>query len=180
MVGLFEIGTAGAPFWERTYLGNTYERWGIALTVLVVAFLALGVIKRIIHAHLKRLALKTDTDIDDLLADLVGRTRRFFLFVIALWLAHHTIDWSVASVSADQRHSKVESVVEDVLLIGFCIQAGFWGLGLVAYGISRLTRGKSADDPARTMGVTVLSFVGHTLVWSVVVLSCLQALNFPV
>jgi small-conductance mechanosensitive channel len=70
--------------------------------------------------------------------------------------------------------------VEDVLLIGICFQAGFWGLGLVAYGIERLIKGKSADDPARTMGVTVLKFLGTTLVWSIVVLSCLQALGAPV
>ncbi len=180
MLGLLEILNQAEPFWQRTYLGNTYERWGIALAVLVGSFLALGVIKRVVHAHLHRLAQRTETDVDDLLADLVQRTKRFFLFIIALWIAHHAIDWRAAPASAEGGMSKVETVIRDVLLIGTCLQAGFWGLGLVAYGIARLVRGKSADDPARTMGVTVLSFLGHTIVWSVVVLSCLQALNFPV
>lgn len=194
MLGLLQIEAKFVAFWEREYLGNTYERWAIALAVLVVTFIALGLLKRLVHRHLKRLADRTSTDVDDLLADLVKRTKPFFLFVCALWIAHHTLDWSLAAHSVAEGASgatdakpdptlgvsKVELAIQYLWHIGFWLQVGFWGIGLVQYGIARLVQGKSADDPARTMGVTVLSFIGHTIVWTVVMLSCLQALNFPV
>lgn len=193
MFSLLQFEEKIGAFWGRTYLGNSFERWAIALAVLVGTFLALALLKRVIYRHLKRLADRTDTDVDDLLADLVKRTRRFFLFVIALWIAHHFIDWSHApqaaqdavslkpdSPAGSSAISKAEVVIHDVWKIAFWAQIGFWGAGLVAYGIARLVRGKSADDPARTMGVTVLSFVGHTIVWSVVALSALQQLGFEV
>jgi small-conductance mechanosensitive channel len=76
--------------------------------------------------------------------------------------------------------SSYEVVVYDILLVAFCLQCGLWGRGLVAFGIGQLVKGKGANDPARTMGSTVLSFVGNVLVWTIVLLSGLQALNFPV
>lgn len=190
MFALFDLDASLKEFFARTYLGNTYERWAIAALVLVGAFVLLGVVKRLVHAHLARLAARTETDVDDLLTDLVHRTKKFFLFVVALWIAHHFIDWSEAPSAVVEGTeaklegalslSKAEVVIRDVWKIAFWAQVGFWGAGLVAYGIARLVRGKSADDPARTMGVTVLSFVGHTIVWSLVVLSALQQLGFEV
>lgn len=172
--------TAWNQFLGREYLGNTYERWLIAAVVLVVVFLGLGVVKRVIVARLSVLAARTETDLDDLVVDLVRRTKRFFLFVLALYIAHQMLNWSVARGKSPDEWSKPETFVHDALLVAFCLQAGFWGRGLVAYGIGQLVKGKSANDPARTMGVTVLSFLGHVIVWTIVLLSCLEALKFPV
>jgi small-conductance mechanosensitive channel len=181
MLAVLELPPSVKEFLAQTYLGNTYHTWAVALLILLGSFLLLGIAKRIVHHHLTRLAARTTNDVDDLIADLVKRTKRFFLFVMALWLAHHFIDWSAAVPSdADAKTSKVEIVIRDILTIGFWAQVGCWAIGLVAYATSRAMRGKSEDDPARTMGVTVLSFLGHTIVWSIVVLSCLNGLGFAV
>ncbi len=176
-----KVKAVSTEFMERVYLGNTYQRWLIAACVLIVLFIGLGVIKRIVVARLSVLAARTETEIDDLIVDLVRRTKRFFIFVLALYVAHHMIDWTVArGMLTPEKRSTQEVVVHDLLLVAFCLQCGLWGGGLVAFGIGQLVKGKSANDPARTMGSTVLSFVGNVVVWTIVLLSGLQALEFPV
>jgi small-conductance mechanosensitive channel len=43
-----------------------------------------------------------------------------------------------------------------------------------------MIRGRPADDPARTMGTSVLGFIARILVWGVVLLSFLRAIGKPV
>jgi small-conductance mechanosensitive channel len=166
--------------WERDYLGNSVERWAYAALVLVVVFLLLGVLKRVLVARLAKLAARTTTEVDDLFVDLVRRTKRFFFFVLALYVAHHVLDWSAARGETPESFSNPERVIRDILVVGFWIQAAFWGLGLVAFAIAQLVKGRGANDPARTMGVTVLGFIGNLVVWSIVLLSSLDALGVPV
>jgi hypothetical protein len=43
-----------------------------------------------------------------------------------------------------------------------------------------MTRGRPADDPARTMGASVLGFIGRAFVWMIALLACLQAMGHPI
>mgnify|MGYP000104805667 CR=1 FL=1 len=83
-----------ADFLQQDYHGNSVQRWLTAVLVSIAVFLLLGITKRLILARLKHLAAKTETTVDDLLIDLVERTKRLFLFVVALWIAHHSLDWT--------------------------------------------------------------------------------------
>src|SRR6185503_12001582 len=66
------------------------------------------------------------------------------------------------------------------ILVAMWIQAGLWGLGLVQFGIGRMVRGSPANDPSRTMGASILGFIGRVFVWSLVLLLCLEANNFAI
>ncbi len=55
-----------------------------------------------------------------------------------------------------------------------------WGKGLIDFAIKRLVRGTGPDDPASTMGVTVLGFVGSMILWSIILLLCLEAMHINV
>lgn len=167
-------------FLNRDFHGNTVQRWIVALGLSLAVFLALGILKRLILARLKHLAAKTETTVDDLIIDLVERTKRLFLFVVALWIAHHSLDWTELRGATPDKPAKVEIAIQYAIIVGLWLQVGFWGRGLVHYGIQQLVKGKSNDDPARTMGVTVLGFIGHLVVWSIVVLSALQHMGMPV
>ena len=64
--------------------------------------------------------------------------------------------------------------------MGAWIQVGLWGRGVVEYGIRRLVGGAGPEEAASTMGVTVLGFLGSLILWSVVLLLCLEALHVNV
>jgi small-conductance mechanosensitive channel len=150
---------------EHEFAGNPVDRWLIALAVVAVTTIVLGVTKRLVARRLSKIAEDTETDLDDLVVDLVRRTARWFLFSLGVFFAHHWLDLSV----------KASRYVEGFVKVAFWIQVGLWGRGLVAFGLRRMVKDRSADDPARTMGASVLTFVGQFTVWSLVALMVLQA-----
>ena len=95
------------------------------------------------------------------------RTSRFFRLALGVYFAHH---W----LSLDDRP---QYYVEIAVKLACWIQVGLWGIGLVEYGIQRMVRGRPADDPARTMGTSVLGFIAQVLVWGIVFLSFLQSIG---
>jgi small-conductance mechanosensitive channel len=159
------MNTSIEQFLERVWLGNTYERWLLALASVAVLTVGMMVLRKLFAMRLAVLAARTETDIDDLVLDLVKRTREFFFLALAIAISSHilTLDPHVADLLR----------LRFVMLVVF-VQAGLWARGLIHYGIQRAIRGRAADDPARTMGASILGIIGQVLVWSLVVLLVLQ------
>src|SRR5262249_32980991 len=157
-------------FLDQSFAGNPVRDWIEALIAFVVSVFVLGVAKKLVVLRLSKIAERTETDLDDLVVDLVRRTGRFFLVALGLYFAHHWLTFS----------GTAERYVENLVALAVSIQAGLWGLGLVQFGIHRMTRGRTAEDPARTMGASVLGFIGRLLVWLVVLLGFLEAIHYPV
>lgn len=152
------------------FLGNSLSQISIALAVLVGGTLLLGIAKRVIQFRLGKLAERTDTDVDDLIVDLIRRTSRLFLFMLAFRAATHFL----------VVHEDLKPYLHNSVMIVIWLQVGLWGRGLVYFGIQQMVRSKASDDPARTMGAAVLGFVGQTVVWTVVLLMCLESTGQPV
>jgi small-conductance mechanosensitive channel len=150
---------------QREFAGNSVGRWLVGLGVLALTTAVLGVVKRLVVIRLAALAEKTETDLDDLLVELVRRTSGFCLVALGVFFAHHWINLSDTATD----------YIRIAVKVALWVQVGFWGRGLIDFGIVRMTRGRGTDDPARTMGAPVLVFVGQVLVWSVVGLMILQA-----
>ncbi len=152
---------------DKLIWGNPVSEWLIAIGIAVVSFLFLGAVKRFVVFRLGKWAEKTETDIDDMLIDLVKRTRRTVLFAVGIWIGSRYL------VFPDTADLWFHRGVRVVLLI----QAGLWAIGLLDYGIQKVTGGSDAKDPARKMGVSVLNLIGRTLIWATIALLALQALG---
>jgi small-conductance mechanosensitive channel len=176
-------GVKWAELMNRQFLENPVRDWIIALAVLAGSFLVLGLIKRLIIYRLGLLAAKTETDIDDLLIDIVRRTRRMFLFIVSLWIAAHFLRLPGAEYT-DTGELKEESEIQTYLgiftNISFWVQVGFWGRGLLEYGLRKLLHSRGSDDPTVKMGSNVLGFIGQVVLWALVLLLCLEAAGFNV
>jgi small-conductance mechanosensitive channel len=152
------------------FVANTPTQMLTALAVFVGGTLVLGICKRIVQFRLAKISRKTATQVDDVAVDLVRRTSRIFLAAIAFRAATAWLNL------ADELHHDVHQV----LMVIVWVQIGLWGRGLVRFGVVRMVSARAGDDPARTMGVTVLNFLGQVAVWSVVLLLCLESLNVSV
>ncbi len=159
------MNTSIEHFLERVWLGNTYERWGIALSVVIVATITMVIVRKVVAMRLSAIASRTDTDLDDLLLDLVKRTRGFFLLALGIALASHFLTLEPSVEPLLRRY---------VVTVVALVQAGLWGRGLVKFGVRRLVRSRASDDPARTMGASILGIIGQVLVWVTVGLLVLQ------
>lgn len=157
-------------FLDEVIAGNAVRDWIAAVIAFAVALVVLTIVKRVLLARLGKIAERTTTDLDDLLVDLVRRTAKFFLVLLAIFVAHH---WLALSATA-------EIYLGRIIKIALWIQVGLWGLGLLNYGMARMVRGSPPDDPSRTMGLSILGFIGRVILWSLVLLLCLQANDVPI
>lgn len=161
------IPTTLQEFLRREFAGNPVQDWIVALAILVGVVVVLGLVKQVVALRLKKIAERTPTDLDDLLVDLVRRTASFFLLTLAVFVARH---WLTLNDDA-------KLYVGRALKVALWIQVGLWGLALIEFGIRRMVHGRSAADPARTMGASVLDLIARGVVWSMVLLLCLDALG---
>src|SRR5258706_11203248 len=147
-------------FLDHDFAGSPLRAWMYALIAFAVTLLVLTVVKQLVELRLAKHAEQTETDLDDLVVDLVRRTKRFFLVALGVFFAHAWLSLSDGAQLWVQRGVQV----------ALWIQVGLWALGLVQFGLKRMVRGRAAEDPARTMGTSVLGFLGRAFVWTMVFL----------
>ena len=152
---------------NRPYAGNPLSQWLIAAAVAIGGTIVLGIAKRLAVRRLETVAERTDTDLDDAVVDLLRRTARFFLLALAVFVAHHWV----------KLNDTAELYVQRAVKVALWLQVGLWLQGLLLWGIQRMVRGRAAHDPARTMGASVLGFIGQAVVWTLILLLTLQALG---
>lgn len=156
-----------ANFLDQTFAGHPLRAWLWALITFIATVLVLGLLKRVLEHRLARIAERTETDLDDLVVDLIRRTGKFFFLALGFYFAHHWLSLA----------PELEVWIERLVTLAICFQVGLWGIGLVDFGIGRMVRGRPADDPARTMGISVLGFVARIFVWTLILLTFLQAVG---
>jgi small-conductance mechanosensitive channel len=114
--------------------------------------------------RIARLAERTQTDVDDLLVELLRRARTWFFLAVA-------VD---AGVHALRLPAGVIAFIEGATMACVLLQAALWGNCLVAYLVRRMVRSESAAS------TTVLSFIGRLLLWSLLALLLLDNLGINV
>lgn len=155
---------------DELYFGNTLRTWAIACVIVIVMTTVLSMAKRIIVHRLRRFAATTATDIDDLIVDLLGRTRFLFLVAIAVFAASHAIN----------RTLEVQDFIRTAIILILLLQGAVWGNGLIVYGIARAAKQKMDEDGASATTLAALGFVGKILLWTIVLLLALDNLGFDI
>jgi small-conductance mechanosensitive channel len=151
---------------EQTFWGNTLADWLLALAVAVSVFVVLNILKRLVMRRVRAWVKLTETDLDDLIVRLFGRT--WYLLLIAI---------SIYAGSFVLKLPEIERALRAVLAILFLIQAAIWGSGLISYWASRQLRERVEEDAPATATINALSFFGRILVWTVALLLAVD--NIP-
>lgn len=156
--------------WEMTFAGNTLARWVVAVSITLGLVLVLRLAFSVAAARMKKLASHTATDVDDLIADLLGKTKLPFLFILAVW------GGSYALVLPDRTTGMLRSILVLVVLL----QAGFWVSALVTYSLQKYRRRVEDDDPGVATAMGAVGFIARLGVWTVVVLIALDTLGIDI
>jgi small-conductance mechanosensitive channel len=152
---------------ERTFSGNTLKAWVIALSVALASFVILSIIKKVIYRRFKAHAERTATDIDDFVADLIGRIKFFFLLMIAVFLSANLL----------YLPTTVRTVINKLMVIVLLFQGAIWGNGLFDCWRERSRRQKKEEDPSSQTTYQALGFLFRVLLWSLVLLLALDNLG---
>jgi len=153
-----------------TLLGNTGVDWLIALAVAIATHLVLHIFVGVTLRRVKKFAAKTTTDVDDLVAELLDKTRFIFIALISLWAGSLYLVlpplWD-----AGLRH---------VLVVGILLQAAYWANGLINYGLQYSKAKQIEDDPGMVTALGAIGFLIRVAVFSVIAMMVLSNVGIDV
>jgi small-conductance mechanosensitive channel len=158
------------PVLDIVILENPLSRWVLAIGIAIGVVLLLRTVTGLLVRRLKGVAERTGTDLDDLFIELLEKTKRLFIVLLALWLGSHALDL----VAED------EDWFLRALGIGLLFQGGLWATGLVNYFLRRYRRKQEQEDPSLTTALGAIGFVAKTVVWAVFLLLILQNLGVEI
>jgi small-conductance mechanosensitive channel len=149
---------------DRMFFHNPLSAWltagGIALVVAVVLY----VLKHVVGRRLAALAARTTTQIDDVAADLLGRTRFYFIGALALRAGSPALELTPI----------VQEALRDITSIAVLLQLAVWGNALIAFWLRKWSRSRSGDQQATSATLQAIGVLARGVLWTVVALLALK------
>ena len=153
-----------------TWQGNAVSAWLTGLALFAAAVFVLGLFRWVVVRRLSAAALRTSTWVDDLLVDVVRRTKDWFIVFVAM---------AVAMKSVVVIHTGVSAIVHGVLTIGIMLQVAIWLNGALGFWVVhyRQTRGGDGASVATVQG---FAFLGRIALAAVLLVATLGFLGVNV
>ena len=155
---------------DMTLGGVLVSQLLVALGSAIVLTFALRLILGVAVGRARRLARRTENDIDDLLVELLDKTRTLLIGLVVLWAAARPLDLP----------AEAETVLKGILVVGLHLQFGFWGMGVINYLVARWKKEQLEEDPGVATAVGAVGFIGRLALWSILALTALGTLGVEV
>jgi len=152
---------------ETTYFANTIQDWLIGVAVGVTVFFLMKAMRRVVVRRLGRFAEGTKTEIDDLVVEVLKKTRFFFFSVLALYVGSQVLILSPSGVR----------LLNVTLVLGALLQAAIWGNVVISFLLSRTVKQRVDTDAAGASTLTALGVVAKLVLWSILLLLALDNLG---
>ncbi|HEY0767536.1 MAG TPA: mechanosensitive ion channel family protein [Steroidobacteraceae bacterium] len=157
--------------WHVDFLGNELGAWTLALATFLVTLTVLPLAKRFISARRRQLTLKRRVHFAiDLIALLVERTSRVFLWAVAVWLASRHLGFA----------PRAERWLTVTLVLLFWVQAALWALTAVRYAIDVRRQRATGPDTLLQSSMEVILFAAGIVIWGVALLLALGNLGVQI
>lgn len=151
--------------------GNTGEDWLFALLGAAAFMLLIKLLQRLVMLRLEHVAKVTDTVLDDFLLEVLGGTRLLPVVITGLYLGCHYLTLPEA----------LARLVDRGFAMVVILQVGFWvSRGMIFWLNHHFSQGEKADEGARSMTLSLLSFLGRVVIWVVLLLLMLENLGINV
>jgi len=154
----------------RTIYQNPVWEWLLAVGVLLVVGAVLRVAMRLLVARLRRLVDRTPTQFDNLIVELLEKTRLLFILVVALYAGSLVLSLPDAA----------EGALRTLLVLALLFQAGYWGNAVVSFWIAQTVKRRLAEDAAAATSMSAVGFIAKMAIWTVVALLALDNLGIDI
>jgi len=155
-------------FLKTDFYSNPVWIWLLAAAIAVAVWFVLYVVLRLVVRRLGAYAEKTPGRFDDLIVELLAKTKFLFAFVVSIYAGSLLLNLPEAAGAA----------LHTLFVLALLAQAGYWGDGVVTFWIRRTAQRKFDEDAAAATSLTAFGFVAKVAIWVVVVLVALD--NFGV
>ena len=157
-------------FLNSQFLGNTRQDWIIAAALVLIVFVLVQTAMRIILKRLKAIASRTETDIDDLIGQLLDKTKFLFVALLAVYVGALYLTLP----------TEVSDLFSTVLVLGFLAQGAFWANGIVNYMLGSWAKQKFESDPTISTALGSVGFLIRFAVGATFVMLALANLDIDI
>ena len=157
-------------FLTYRWLGNPIERWLLAAAFVFVATGVLWGLKVLAVNRLTGFAKRTPTAFDDLLVELLSRTRVLLIFISTMSPAT-----AVLRMPAD-----VRSGLRMASVIALLIQLAIWGNAFISFWLRRYGQRAADTSGAATTALSTIAVIARMVLGLVLILFLLDNLGIDV
>jgi small-conductance mechanosensitive channel len=157
-------------FFDTVIAGNSLATWGVALATACVAIIVFLLVRRVAVGRLRALSARTSTRADDVVAEVIEKTRTWFLVVVGANLGAATLVLT----------SAWSGRVRAVFVIACFAQLGLWASAAARTLLENYRRDKLESDRGAASMVGAVQFVVLVALWSVVSLLALSNLGVDI
>jgi len=155
---------------NQVYLENDVLTWLQALFITAIVLFLFRLLKAFVFKKIKAFAEKTNTKIDDLIADLVKKTNNFFLIILSVYIGLGVLKLSEYFMFWASR----------IAIVVLFLQIALWGNTIINYWIFKGLQRKKDIDAKASSAFGVLSFFARLTLWSILILIILDNMNFDI
>jgi small-conductance mechanosensitive channel len=156
---------------NTVWMGNTVQTWLIALAILAAAVAALIGLKVLIVGRFFKFASRTSNEIDDLVVELLKRTRLTVLVILVI----AAVAFLVLTLPLT-----VRTGIKFITILALFFQGMSWGNGIISFWMQRYAarRGMMTGPSAATVGALVV--LVRIVLFLVLLLFALDNLGFQI
>lgn len=137
------------------YNGNSGLDFLIATVIFIMSFVALAIFQRILVSRLKKIALKTKTEVDDVLLEILEGLKPPFYFILSIYLSFNYLNFT-------EGISKFFNIVILSILVYEGIRAAQTIISFVTYKTIK----KEDNDAQAKMTVKTFNIFVKIILWS--------------
>lgn len=152
------------------FFGNDLLTWGTASLITLGTMLMLILVKRITVRKITAFAKKTESHIDDVLAEVIAGTRLFFIFIGSAYIGAQFLTLSPAGLR----------VVDHGMIIALIIQIAIWANRAIAIGLRQRLEKTMEEDAAGSTTLAIIGLVIRVALWAVTLLLILDNLGINI
>ena len=152
-------------FLDRVLYHNSVRQWAIAFAVALAAFLGLLLVRYLLVGRLGAAAKRTSTELDDILVEIVARTRPYFLAAAASVVGSRFL---VLPPTTDVYFDAAFALV-------LLVQCGLWGGAAVDLWIHRRAGFRATHaDAASITTMRALGIAAKLVLWTIIFITALD------
>lgn len=152
---------------DQEYFGNPVRAWLLALGIAIAALAIVRLLKALFVRSIAKLTPTTFDGIQDLLGNVLGRTKFLLIFAIAVSAGSSALTLAV----------KVERFIGVAATIAALFQIGLWGNAIISHWIGKIVQRKIQHDAAGATTMTAMGFLGRVILWAGLLLFALDNLG---
>jgi small-conductance mechanosensitive channel len=149
---------------EYQFYHNSLRTWLVALAILTAGIVLLYVIRHVALKRFEAMSLRTASQVDDVIVEMIKKTRFFFLLLVTVAVAARVLDLP----------PRVWNEVDRVAKLSMLIQIALWLNAGIRLWVKRYATRKLAVDPSSVTALSAMSYIARIFVWALILIFMLD------